>query len=302
MKKKLTILLAIAMMSTMITACGAKEDTSSTADNTTVAEDTQAEETDAEESETEAQKEETTEAETEAQVLVLPEGTTAEDGDAYLAFGDSQWWLQYGGKDGDNLSYGAEAVHIDGDGTYTVSLDASNPDAVGMNGLDTITGCSFCAIVIQNGEELFPDQATSITIDSIKLDGNEVEFTKNYCNYEDGNLRTNIFNSYVPTAPTEDVWTADGDLTDISAQIVPASTFDTPFSKIEVTFTISGSGAEGGADAGDGADDAEAGNEADGADAEGDADANAEDNAEVSEVDNNADADADANADEESAE
>lgn len=298
MKKKLTILLAIAMMSTMITACGAKEDTSSNADNTTVAENTQAEETDAEESETEAQEEETTEAETEAQVLVLPEGATAEDGDAYLAFGDSQWWLQYGGKDGDNLSYGAEVVHIDGDGTYTVSLDASNPDAVGMNGLDTITGCSFCAVVIQNGEELFPDQATSITIDSIKLDGNEVEFTKNYCNYEDGNLRTNIFNSYVPTAPTEDVWTADGDLTDISAQIVPASTFDTPFSKIEVTFTISGSGAEGGADAGDGADDAEAGNEADGADA--DADANAEESVEVSEVDNNADADA--NADEESAE
>lgn len=285
MKKKLTILLAIAMMSTMITACGAKDDNSSTADNTTVAEDTQAEETKAEESETEAQEEETTEAATEAQVLVLPEGATAEDGDAYLAFGDSQWWLQYGGKDGDNLSYGAEVVHIDGDGTYTVSLDASNPDAVGMNGLDTITGCSFCAIVIQNGEELFPDQATSITIDSIKLDGNEVEFTKNYCNYEDGNLRTNIFNSYVPTAPTEDVWTADGDLTDISAQIVPASTFDTPFSKIEVTFTISGSSAEGDADAGD--------------DAEGDAEANAEDNAE-SEVDNNADADT--NADEESAE
>lgn len=286
MKKKLTILLAIAMMSTMITACGAKDDTSSTADNTTVAEDTQAEGTEAEESETEAQEEETTEATTEAQVLVLPEGATAEDGDAYLAFGDSQWWLQYGGKDGDNLSYGAEVVHIDGDGTYTVSLDASNPDAVGMNGLDTITGCSFCAIVIQNGEELFPDQATSITIDSIKLDGNEVEFTKNYCNYEDGNLRTNIFNSYVPTAPTEDVWTADGDLTDISAQIVPASTFDTPFSKIEVTFTISGSSAEGAADASD--------------DADADTDANAEDNAEVSEVDNNADADT--NADEESAE
>lgn len=240
MKKKLTILLAISMLATMMTACGGN-DTNSDADTTTTsAEETTAEETTAAE-ETEA--EETTTAE----VLVLPEGTTAEDGDAYLAFGDAQWWLQYGGNDMETLAYGAEVAHIDGDGTYTVSLDASNADAVQMNGLDVINGCSFCAVVIQNGEELFPDQATSITIDSIKIDGVEVEFTKNYCNYEDGNLRTNIFNSYVPTAPTEDVWTADGDLDGISAQIVPASAFDS-FSKIEVTFTISGSGAGGSSD------------------------------------------------------
>ncbi|MCD7800284.1 MAG: hypothetical protein LUG94_03630 [Ruminococcus sp.] len=241
MKKKLTILLAIAMMSTMMTACGGNDttdDTDTTTTTTTASEETTEEETT--EEETEAEAEETT-----AQVLVLPEGTVAEEGDAYLAYGDSQWWLQYGGNDMEPLSYGAVVAHIDGDGTYTVSLDASNADAVEMNGLDVINGCSFCAIVIQNGEELFPDQATSITIDSIKLDDVEVEFTKNYCNYEDGNLRTNIFNSYVTEAPTEDVWTADGDLTDISAQIVPASTFDS-FSKIEVTFTISSSSTDNG--------------------------------------------------------
>lgn len=242
MKRKLTILLAISMLATMMTACGGN-DTNSETDTTTSAEETTVEETTAEETEAETEAEETTTAE----VLVLPEGTTAEDGDAYLAFGDAQWWLQYGGNDMEPLSFGAEVAHIDGDGTYTVSLDASNTDAVEMNGLDVINGCAFCAVIIQNGEELFPDQATSITIDSIKIDGVEVEFTKNYCNYEDGNLRTNIFNSYVSTAPTEDVWTADGDLEGISAQIVPASTFDS-FSKIEVTFTISGSGAEGSSD------------------------------------------------------
>lgn len=245
MKKKLTILLAISMMTAMMTACGGNDTSEQTDDTTTSAAVDTAEETTVEETTVaEDEEEETT---TQADVLVLPEGTIAEDGDAYLAFGDSQWWLQYGGNDMEPLSYGAEVAHIDGDGTYTVSLDASNADAVEMNGLDVINGCSFCAIVIKNGEELFPDQATSITIDSIKLDGAEVEFTKNYCNYEDGNLRTNIFNSYVTSAPTEDVWTADGDLEGISAQIVPASTFDS-FSKIEVTFTISGSSAEGGAD------------------------------------------------------
>jgi predicted nucleic acid-binding Zn-ribbon protein len=253
MKKKLTILLAIAMMATMMTACGSSDSTTddtSSADNNTVAteavtdEDVDTEADTETEADADAEADETEADETEAaDVIVLPDGVAAEDGDAYLAYGDAEWWLQYGGNDMDNLSFGAEVVHIDGDGTYTVSLDASNPDAVGMNGLDTITGCSFCAIVIKNGEELFPDQATAITIDSITLDGNEVEFTKNYCNYEDGNLRTNIFNSYVTQAPTEDVWTADGDLDGISAQIVPASTFDTAFSKIEVTFTISSTGA-----------------------------------------------------------
>jgi hypothetical protein len=272
MRKKLTILLAIAMMSTMMTACGGS-DSSTTEDTaeTTVAE-TEADADAGEDADADADSEadadadadaDSEEAETEAEVIVLPEGTAVEDGDAYLAFGDSQWWLQYGGSEMDNLSFGAEVAHIDGAGTYTVSLDASNPDAVGMNGLDTITGCAFCAIVIQNGEELFPDESVAITVDSITIDGNEVEFTKNYCNYEDGNLRTNIFNSYVPTAPTEDVWTADGDLSDISAQIVPASTFDTAFSKIEVTFTIVET--DGSADAAD-AGDADA--ESDGADAE----------------------------------
>lgn len=295
MKKKLTILLAIAMVATMMTACGSNDsstDDTSSAENDTVATeavdteaDTEADSTETE-ADTEADEADDTEAEETAQdVIVLPEGVAAEDGDAYLAFGDSQWWLQYGGSDMDNLSFGAGVVHIDGDGTYTVSLDASDPDAVGMNGLDTITGCSFCAIVIQNGEELFPDEATAITIDSITLDGNEVEFTKNYCNYEDGNLRTNIFNSYVTDAPTEDVWTADGDLDGISAQIVPASTFDSAFSKIEVTFTITSTGADSNGDdaevAEDDTPDADSDTDADvEADADSEAEADAVDEAE----------------------
>jgi hypothetical protein len=297
MKKKLTILLAIAMMASMMTACGSSTTDDTSADNDSVAteEATEAgvdadddsddvdaaDDADAEDADTDADSEDSADSddaeeaeETQADVIILPEGVAAEDGDAYLAFGDSQWWLQYGGSDMDNLSFGAGVVHIDGDGTYTVSLDASDPDAVGNNGLDTITGCAFCAIVIQNGEELFPDQATAITIDSITLDGNEVEFTKNYCNYEDGNLRTNIFNSYVTEAPTEDVWTADGDLDGISAQIVPASTFDTPFSKIEVTFTISSTGDSSDADADADAEDADS--DADSADVAEDAEEAAE--------------------------
>jgi len=244
MKKRIAMIISVAMISAMMTACGGNDSAEGdTADTTTsAAENTEAvDETTAEATETEAE-------ETTVEAVVLPEGTIAEDGDAYLAYGDAQWWLQYGGNDMEPLSYGATVAHIDGDGTYTVSLDASNEDAVGMNGLDVINGCAFTGIVIKNGEELFPDQAVSINIDKVVIDGTEVELTaKNYTNYEDGNLRANIFNSYVTEAPTEDVWTADGSLDGISAQIVPASTFDS-FSTIEVTFTISGAG-EGSGDA-----------------------------------------------------
>lgn len=244
MKKRIAMIISIAMISAMLTACGGNDSAGGdNADTTTSATETTeaVEETTAEVTESEAE-------ETTVEAIVLPEGTIAEDGDAYLAFGDSQWWLQYGGNDMEPLSYGAVVAHIDGDGTYTVSLDASNEDAVGMNGLDVINGCAFAGIVIKNGEELFPDQAVSISIDKVVVDGTEVELTaKNYTNYEDGNLRSNIFNSYVTQAPTEDVWTADGSLDGISAQIVPASTFDS-FSTIEVTFTISGAG-EGSGDA-----------------------------------------------------
>lgn len=248
MKKKLAILMSILMLSTMMTACGSKDTGDTASDDTTTTTTTAEETTEAEEEETTVADETTEAEEEETTAYVLPEGTVAEDGDAYLAFGDSQWWLQYGGEDMEPLSYGAQVAHIDGEGTYTVSLDASNEDAVGMNGVDSIGGCSFCAIVIKNGETLFPNQEYAITVDSIVVDGTEVELTsKNYNNYEDGNLRSNIFNSYVTEAPTEGVWTADGDISGISAQVVPASTFDN-FSTLEITFTVSatGSASDGG--------------------------------------------------------
>lgn len=250
MKKLFAMLLSMSMLATMLTACGGDSGRDTTEDTTTTttsaeadagAESDDTEENTNEESETDAE-EETSETSSAEDVIVLPEGVAVEDGDAYLAFGDGEWWLQYAGKDMDALSFGATVAHIDGAGTYTVGLDASNADAVTMNGVDVIGGCSFSAVVIQNGEELFPDQSISITVDKIVIDGTEVELVaNNYNNYEDGNLRTNIYNSYVSEAPTENVWTATGSLDNISAQIIPVDAFSS-FSKIEVTFTITETG------------------------------------------------------------
>ncbi len=252
MKKLLATLVAISMMAISMTACGGSDTSTEDEDTTTttVAEteadagDTSDDETDdtSADDSSEEVSEADTEAETQADVLVLPDGVIAEDGDAYIAFGDEQWWLQYDGTDSTPLSYGATVVHIDGEGTYTVGLDASNDDAVYMNGVDSIGGCNFCGVIIQNGEALFPDQSVAITIDKVTIDGVDVELVaNNYTNYEDGNLRTNVYNYYVETAPTEDVWTASGSLDNISAQIIPAEAFSS-FSTIEITFTISNTG------------------------------------------------------------
>ena len=108
MKKKLAILMSILMLSTMMTACGSKDTGDTASDDTTTTTTTAEETTEAEEEETTVAEETTEAEEEETTAYVLPEGTVAEDGDAYLAFGDSQWWLQYGGEDMEPLSYGAQ--------------------------------------------------------------------------------------------------------------------------------------------------------------------------------------------------
>jgi hypothetical protein len=243
MKKLLATLVAISMMAISMTACGGSDTSTEDEDTTTTVAETEADAGDTSDGETDdTSADDSSEEVSEADVLVLPDGVKAEDGDAYLAFGDEQWWLQYDGADDKPLSYGATVVHIDGEGTYTVGLDASNDDAVYMNGVDSIGGCSFCGVIIQNGEALFPDQPIAITIDKVTIDGVDVELVaNNYTNYEDGNLRANVYNPYVEDIPTEDVWTASGSLDNISPMIVPEEAFSS-FSTIEITFTISNTG------------------------------------------------------------
>lgn len=260
MKKYLACLTAAMLMAGAAVACGNQPEANSVAETT--AAETTAEET------TEAATEETTE-ETAIEVtqadVEFEDAIDAEPGQAYLAIVDGQWWVQYWGsssKDGYMLSYDAGIADIQGDGSYTVSVTADTNgfryDTTGNPDDQYIPeGLSFMAIRIDQGQEMYPDAV--ITIDSIKVDGKEIEMkAKNYTSSDDGvELRTNIYNTYV-ASPSQDGRSADGNLydedgnaldicADYSAQIVDPADFS-QWTTVEVSFTITGTGTEGAAD------------------------------------------------------
>lgn len=122
----------------------------------------------------------------------------------------------------------AHNVQITGEGTYTVSLDFSE--------CGTAKGTAFSALGISNGEELFPGY--TYTIDEILINGEAYPMAgKSYTCSDDGKCsRVNLFNGWVKKVPAE-ARTADGDLTDCSAQIMPLEE-STRVKTISVTFTV----------------------------------------------------------------
>lgn len=232
-KKFFAALCASAVVLTACTACGGESSsTSSVADK----------------DESSAAEGTTTTAETAAVVttastepVTYEEAIEAESGDAYLAVTDSGWWAQYWGKtdsiaNGLNLCYDAGVVHIDGDGQYKVSVTNDTKgarfDGTGdANGELVVSGIGFCGLIIKDGETVCPDAV--ITIDSIVVDGDEIELTAtNYTCFEEGAVRSNLYNEWV---------SADNCPEGTSAQIFDRDKIGA-WSTIEVNFTISGLG------------------------------------------------------------
>ncbi len=281
MKKYLACLTAALMMGAAFTACGGSNGNSSTAaDNTSSEVVQEAPETSpvaangdaaasAAESDAPADSSADNSAEggsdasqnaqevTAAQDVEFEPANSAQPGQAYLAIVDGQWWIQYWGsaeKDGYMLSYNAGIADIQGDGVYTVSVTAdTNGFRYDTTGDPTDQyvpeGLSFMSVMIPDGESLYPGAV--IRVESIKVDGNEVELTaKNYTSSDDGaETRTNIYNSYV-SAPSDDARTPDGALydadgnaldacADYSAQIIDPAAF-AQWTTVEVTFSITG--------------------------------------------------------------
>ena len=138
---------------------------------------------------------------------------------AYLLFASGDWGIEVWGPESTDIatSNGAE---INGLGTYTVSMDFAEPAA----------GTAFAALIIDN-DYLFP--SVYMQIDSVKVDGEEIAFGNSYTNYEDGNIRTNLFNEWVAEV-TEGI-TADGSFDNISQVPMPN---DLEMNSLEVTFTL----------------------------------------------------------------
>ncbi|MBE6854589.1 MAG: hypothetical protein E7501_02920 [Ruminococcus sp.] len=243
---KLTKTLAMAMSLTMVAAalvgCGGEETKSEETTTTTTTTTTAAETTTA------------AAVTTTAAPVVDANPVVAEDGEAYLALQDGQVWIQYWGNDEHPLCYDAGVAKITGNGSYTVSVDATTA----AFHQDTETGddykCSgiqFMAILINEGTTLYGTDMV-MTIDSILVDGKEIDMVaKNYTSSDDGKeRRTNIYNGYMAADKlSEDAICADGPLfvdgafTDAASEFSPhiINTDDfASWSTIEVNFTVSG--------------------------------------------------------------
>ncbi|TAH72907.1 MAG: hypothetical protein EWM47_02860 [Anaerolineaceae bacterium] len=153
----------------------------------------------------------------------------APDNTAYLAYADSAWNYQYWGDPVENGVVGTDA-EITGPGQYTVSVDFTGT----ADGKAT-AGLEFAAVIIAKGSESFPGYF--IQYDSIVLNGEAIEFAKNYTSSDDGvELRSNIYNHWVGSLP-DDARRPDGDLTDATPTIVDPELF-TEVETLSVTFTV----------------------------------------------------------------
>lgn len=152
----------------------------------------------------------------------------AADNTAYLAYADEAWTYQYWGDPVDTGVVGTNA-EITGPGQYTVGLDfTATADGKAL-------GLAFTAPIIAGGNVNFPGYF--FQLDSIVINGAEVEFTKNYTSSDDGmELRSNIYNTWVAALP-DDARTPDGSLDGASAVIVDPTLF-TEVETITVTFTL----------------------------------------------------------------
>lgn len=254
-KHYLAYLLAVTLLCGLTGCSGAEDPDSGSAAETSAPETEEI---------TEALSDEEGQELTQAETVAFEEAMDAEPGQAYLAIVDKQWWIQYWGSstgDGHMLAYDAGIADITGNGQYTVSVTADTngfryDTTEDPNGVCTPGGLSFLAVMIKDGETLYPGAV--ITVDSILVDGKEITMSaKNYTSSDDGiETRTNLYNSYVD-APAEDARSTEGDLydadgnaldicADYSPQVVSPDDFST-WTTVEVNFTISGIDEEGAA-------------------------------------------------------
>ena len=170
-------------------------------------------------------------------VFAAQDSSSFPDGTAYLNINNLYW-----------TEFDAEWVNaeITGDGSYTVSMTAAEPQELAQfNSLDVV-----------NGEEFLGTGAV-ITIDSIELNGEEIELQgSSYTCSADGsgvNTRVNIYNEWnAPDATATagddnhlDCRVAEGSVADATACLLSADQLVGVESMV-VNFTVSGFGTEAG--------------------------------------------------------
>ena len=148
------------------------------------------------------------------------------DGTAYLSINNSDW------ADFDATYTTAE---ITGNGTYTVSMEAKEPQNLAQ----------FNALQVKNGESVMGNQSI-LTVDSIKINGSEIEMAGySYTCSADGagvETRVNLYNEW--NKPTDESGAVakdtrcEQDPTGATAMLWGADKLE-GFQSVEVTFTVS---------------------------------------------------------------
>lgn len=155
---------------------------------------------------------------------------------AWIMFTSGDWSVQYSVGDIYDPSTAPSTIvavdqDIEGEGTYTVSLD--------FTGLSTgeASGCAFSALAIANGELLYPGYV--IDIKEIKLNGEVYELKGvPYTSSDDQKCtRVNLFNEWVPEAP-DDSRTVSGVKEGASPRIIDPADFSS-VKTLEITFEYS---------------------------------------------------------------
>lgn len=184
----------------------------------------------------------------------------AQSGDAYISIIDGEYYIQYLGKNNDPahnmLSYNAGVAHIEGNGDYKVSLTTNTKgfrrETAGDENDSSVVpeGLSFMALMLKDGEKLFPDAV--LTIKSIKVNGKTVSMkAKAYTSSDDGrDTRANLFNEWTGGVLPKDARCVQGRIVDAAGKaadyaseyapiVVDAADF-AQWSDVEVEFTVSG--------------------------------------------------------------
>lgn len=136
---------------------------------------------------------------------------TVESEEAFLCVSDENFMANSYGDEYDTLVI--EGAKLNGNGTYTVSATTEGTD-ISAEGIYLMTICAYDAMAYENAQ---------FTVDSVKIDGQEVALTGNEC---DVYAYDNMIDAYI-----YDSWDETGlfDGASIGA-----------WSTIEVTFTVSG--------------------------------------------------------------
>lgn len=150
------------------------------------------------------------------------------DNTAYLGYCDAAYKIIYLGDPLTGVKATTETVT--GVGQYTIGLDFTETTD------GKAVGASAVLPVIQMGEKSFPGYY--IQVDSIKVNGEEVSFTKGYTSIDDKGttMSSSIYNAWAGVLP-DSARTPDGDLSTVSANIVDSSVFK-EVKTIYVTFTL----------------------------------------------------------------